>query len=98
MKADETHLQLAADAVEETMRRFTANGIDRGALVMACARACGNDLLAQSRHAKCCKALKMRASCPTGACTAQFSLADLATEFREQDRMLASIYGCFYKH
>jgi hypothetical protein len=32
MKADETHLQLAADAVEETMQRFTANGIDRGAL------------------------------------------------------------------
>jgi len=35
MKVDETHLRLAADAVEETMRRFTANGIDRGALVMA---------------------------------------------------------------
>jgi hypothetical protein len=49
-------------------------------------------LLAQSRRATCGKALKPQRHSSHGVCTAQFSLAYLATEFREQDRMFASYH------
>ena len=35
MKVAEEHLELATKALQETIERFTTNGIDRGALVIA---------------------------------------------------------------